>query len=808
MRVLRIEVGSVRGKLPGMPPSAKHNPKPKPYGSKRHSAGQPQAVDQPDAPKGAAPPAPVLPAPEVNITDFPDLPALAHYVRQGRCALFVGAGLSVGAGLPTWRGLMERIITAATPFAATPEKLGELERTAQRLAKAHGDVVNPLSQQELKQFFAQVLGRKRGSELFGDEPGAIDLIEASAYGQALERVRRDSATARELESLLAARKFPELAGYCRDMLGRRRFHEQVRRELSFKGDIPAVHEAIVRTPYACIVTTNFDTLLEDAHAKWGGGSLPRTPTGAELAQHGTLLFDDRFFILKAHGDLDDESSIVFTSEDYRRVIHSNPAFQAVLSGILLRYAVLFVGYSLSDVNFRLLLDNQFTIFNEEVPPRYALMDGVGEAEREILWRTARLRVFSYQRGRHEVVGRFLRTLASQAGRAPADGGAAASATPAQERTLVRLQPAHARFYELVIGSGGERLALALREVRPDGSSRRVWSGGGPWPDWSTLRRALDSALFDRLGELSTLNAIGAFLQRGLPEELLRHLETVPPDATIMLLLTAATETVPWEWLVLEGSPLCLRNPVVRCPSGISHKARGLRLARDPLRVLLIGDAGYSGGSGQPPVELAGAAEEVRRVGELLCQQGAAVTTIEREAAVYARIVSEVQEGDYDVIHFAGHAWYRGGEAILHFWDGTVSSSELASILNQRPPTLLVLNSHVTAFMPCGAIVAARPGTEPSAPPGVDRPLPPPLGFMGLASRSGVAAFVGTFAGAVPDEGAKQFAIELYRRMVAGERFDTALLGARKATTNFTDTTGLVYAGSGNRGVVLAAPRSR
>lgn len=767
---------------------------------RRTPAGKPGNAAAP------APPLPVEAAQELKITDFPDLPALAHYVRQGRCALFVGAGLSTGAGLPTWHGLMERIVRCATPFAVGPEKFAELELAASRASKAHPDVANPLSQQEISRLFTRVLGRERCAEMFGDGPGAIDLLNVFAYSEAMDRVRRDSIMARELDALLAAGKFPDLAGYCRDLLGRQRFHEQVRRELSFRGEIPDVHRSIVRTPYACIVTTNFDSLLEDAYARWGDGSVPRAPTGAELAQHGTLLFDDTFFILKAHGDLDDESSIIFTSEDYRRVIHSNPAFQAMLTGILLRHAVLFVGYSLSDVNFRLLLDNQLTIFNEEVPPRYALMDGVGEAEREILWRTARLRVFGYEKGRHEVVGRFLSTLATQAV-VPGGVETGVGRGAAVPKGIVA-RPAEKPRFDLAIDAVGDRLVIALHDERPDASPRPIWSGGSSWPDWAALRRALTDALFDQYAELSTLSAIGAYLQRCLPDELFHHLEAVPPDVTVTLSLAAATETVPWEWLIVKGTPLCLLNPVVRRPTGISGKARGLRLARDPLRALVIGDAGYRDPQGRAPTRLEGATEEARRIGELLQERGASVTTLEREAAVYSRVVAEVQDGDYDVVHFAGHAWYQGSEAILHFWDGTVSSSELASILKRRPPTLLVLNSHVTAFVPCGAHPGSRTESAASAPPGVDRPLPPPLGFMGLASRSGVGAFVGSFAGAVPDVGAGEFAVELYRGLADGQRFSSALLAARKATTNFKDTTGLVYVGSGDPDVVVAAPATR
>jgi len=105
--------------------------------------------------------------------------------------------------------------------------------------------------------------------------------------------------------------------------------------------------------------------------------------------------------------------MVFTADDYRRVIHATPAFQVVLNGVLLTHAVLFVGYSLSDTNFRLLLDNQLTVLNGRVPPRYAIMEDVGPAESDLLWRTARLRVLPYPRGEHGEVGHCLATLADR-----------------------------------------------------------------------------------------------------------------------------------------------------------------------------------------------------------------------------------------------------------------------------------------------------------------------------------------------------------------------------------------------------------
>jgi CHAT domain-containing protein len=175
-------------------------------------------------------------------------------------------------------------------------------------------------------------------------------------------------------------------------------------------------------------------------------------------------------------------------------------------------------------------------------------------------------------------------------------------------------------------------------------------------------------------------------------------------------------------------------------------------------------------------------------------------------AMYARLVNEVEHGEYDIIHFAGHAWYERAEAFLQLWDGRVSSSELASILSRRPPVLLVLNSHYTAFAPCGIVLDDERTVDDESPPGVDRPLPPALGFVGLASRSGVGAFVGSFGGALRDDSACSFAITFYEQLLRGENFASALHNARTSATNVKDATGLYYAGSGYAEVRLALSR--
>ena len=114
----------------------------------------------------------------------------------------------------------------------------------------------------------------------------------------------------------------------------------------------------------------------------------------------------------------DDASIVFTTEDYRRIIHASPAFQAVMSTILMSNAVLFVGYSLSDPNFRLLLESQLTTFGAKAPPRYAIMEALGPYERDLMERSMGIRTLTYPEGQHELVDDLLQQLAKVGSRAP------------------------------------------------------------------------------------------------------------------------------------------------------------------------------------------------------------------------------------------------------------------------------------------------------------------------------------------------------------------------------------------------------
>jgi len=98
-----------------------------------------------------------------------------------------------------------------------------------------------------------------------------------------------------------------------------------------------------------VITTNYDTLLERTLT-----ALRRDPIAVvkeeDVARTGET---GAHFVVKFHGDAErSDSKIVLSRADYEDFFHERPAMTALLEGLLLNQTFLFIGYSLSDPNFR------------------------------------------------------------------------------------------------------------------------------------------------------------------------------------------------------------------------------------------------------------------------------------------------------------------------------------------------------------------------------------------------------------------------------------------------------------------------
>jgi hypothetical protein len=192
---------------------------------------------------------------------------LATRSQRGDLVLFMGAGVSAGAGLPAWQALLDDV---AQYVGLGPEECARLRRL---------DVRDQ----------ASVIQRR--------------LEPAQTLQQALE-------------------PFIDRTTYA------------------------LTHAHLASLPTREAVTTNYDRLFEEAVAAVDGpiAVLPYQPAGA-----------GQRWLLKLHGSIERNDSIVLTRNDYLSVPSRHSALFGLVQAMLITKHMLFVGYSLTDEDFHQLV---------------------------------------------------------------------------------------------------------------------------------------------------------------------------------------------------------------------------------------------------------------------------------------------------------------------------------------------------------------------------------------------------------------------------------------------------------------------
>ena len=127
------------------------------------------------------------------------------------------------------------------------------------------------------------------------------------------------------------------------------------------------HELIVSLPVKRIYTTNFDDLLEQASSRQGiRRNVISDATQVAFADTSTLS------IIKLHGDLNHETSLVIGSSDFYSYFTKNPSVADLLKVELQTHTILFLGYSFSDVNLNMILGKVADHSGSVRPLLYAL----------------------------------------------------------------------------------------------------------------------------------------------------------------------------------------------------------------------------------------------------------------------------------------------------------------------------------------------------------------------------------------------------------------------------------------------------
>ena len=113
-----------------------------------------------------------------------------------------------------------------------------------------------------------------------------------------------------------------------------------------------MHELIVLLDFPIIYTTNYDRNIEAAFAAHERDYV-KVANARDIAKTREGVTQ----VVKFHGDFDDDDSLVITETDYLNRLAFDAPLDIKFRADALGKTVLFIGYSMTDMNIRLLLHN-------------------------------------------------------------------------------------------------------------------------------------------------------------------------------------------------------------------------------------------------------------------------------------------------------------------------------------------------------------------------------------------------------------------------------------------------------------------
>lgn len=247
--------------------------------------------------------------------------------------------------------------------------------------------------------------------------------------------------------------------------------------------------------------------------------------------------------------------------------------------------------------------------------------------------------------------------------------------------------------------------------------------------------------------------------------------------------------VPWEVLRVGDTHPALEHGLSRRYASDSLTVASWREDRRPgerPRVLVVTD---------PTLDLPGAAREGTALRQSLLAYGVDVECLEGGDASRTRLLQALGSGGFDILHFAGHAFFDPGDpgrsGLVCAGGEVLAGTDLDGIGGL--PALVFFNA-------CEAARVRRAGG------GRSRRM---LGLRRSSSVAeafldgGVANFVGTHW-PVGDEAAFAFATCCYERLLSGDRLGDAILAARRRVFALGSVDWADYVHYGNPGFLAGA----
>lgn len=174
----------------------------------------------------------------------------------------------------------------------------------------------------------------------------------------------------------------------------------------------SIHESVLKIDPKVVVTTNYDDIY-DRYCR-NGMAYDGYNVCKYYEQHlATDLRSPVRIIVKAHGCVSDISKIILTRSQYFRAKQVYHEFYAILNALFMTNTLLFIGYSMSDPDIQLVLENA-NIFSRSTHPHYALVsDEIIPDIEESMRNAYNIEFLKYPAGEHDKANAYVQDLAEQ-----------------------------------------------------------------------------------------------------------------------------------------------------------------------------------------------------------------------------------------------------------------------------------------------------------------------------------------------------------------------------------------------------------
>lgn len=174
-----------------------------------------------------------------------------------------------------------------------------------------------------------------------------------------------------------------------------------------------LHRLIVALNFPLIYTTNYDANLELSYQAFGR-PYARITSAKDIAT-ATVGFTH---IVKYHGDFSDPDTLVLTESDYFDRLSFDAPLDIKFRSDAFASTMLFVGYSMSDLNIRFLLHRLWSIWQQtgldrHRPPLFLFMHEPSEVQTHVLKRWGVTVISGDGESSGDSLSRFLKRLVEQ-----------------------------------------------------------------------------------------------------------------------------------------------------------------------------------------------------------------------------------------------------------------------------------------------------------------------------------------------------------------------------------------------------------